>query len=90
MIFFLAPFAGLVIGVFRVILFRNREIPYGPFLCLAALFLIVFWDSVWQSDLAQWVYGLGWLVPCAMAACLVLLGGMLGLWRLILAVIRPR
>ena len=36
-IFFLAPFAGLVVGVLRLILFRDREIPYGPFLCLAAL-----------------------------------------------------
>ena len=42
-IFFLAPFAGLVIGVLRLILFRDREIPYGPFLCLATLVVIVAW-----------------------------------------------
>ena len=66
LIFFLAPFAGFVMGLFRAILFRNREIPYGPFLCLAALFLIVRWDSLWQW--AQWVFDLGWLVPCGMPA----------------------
>ena len=46
-IFFLAPFAGLVIGVLRLILFRDREIPYGPFLCLATLVVIVAWDDIW-------------------------------------------
>ena len=45
-IFFLAPFAGLVIGVLRLILFRDREIPYGPFLCLATLVVIVAWARI--------------------------------------------
>ena len=34
-IFFLAPFAGLVVGVLQLVLRRDDEIPYGPFLCLA-------------------------------------------------------
>ena len=37
-IFFLAPFAGLAIGLFSLVLHRQSEIPYGPFLCLAAAF----------------------------------------------------
>jgi hypothetical protein len=85
-IFFLAPIAGLVVGVFRVILFRNHEIPYGPFLCLATLFLIVRWDSLWQWT--EPLFELGWFVPGVMAACLVLMAGMLGLWRLILTAFR--
>ncbi len=36
MIFFLAPFAGLVVGLVKFIVRRDNEIPYGPFLCLAA------------------------------------------------------
>ena len=42
-IFFLAPLAGLVLGVVQLILRRGSEIPYGPFLCLAALGTIIFW-----------------------------------------------
>ena len=45
-VFFLAPLAGLMVGVLRLILSRDREIPYGPFLCLATLFLIVRWRAL--------------------------------------------
>ena len=39
MIFFLAPLAGVVVGVFRLVFCRDKEIPYGPFLCLATAFV---------------------------------------------------
>ena len=45
-LFFLAPFAGLVFGIARLFFRTNREIPYGPFLCLAALAVILFWESL--------------------------------------------
>lgn len=78
-VFFLAPIAGLVVGLFRAILFREREIPYGPFLCLASVALIVFWDFFWENT--QAVFELGWVVPAAMSFCLVLMGVMLAAWR---------
>jgi prepilin signal peptidase PulO-like enzyme (type II secretory pathway) len=81
-IFFLAPFAGLLVGVLRLILFRDKEIPYGPFLCLATLFLIVRWHSVW--DYTVGFFALGEIVPLLMFGCLVLMALMLGTWRLIL------
>ena len=60
-IFFLAPFAGLVVGVLRLILFRDKEIPYGPFLCLATLLVILYWPP---SGLARaGPLRIGWLVP---------------------------
>ena len=33
-VFFLAPFAGLVVGLVQLIFRRDDVIPYGPFLCL--------------------------------------------------------
>ncbi len=84
-IFFLAPVAGLILAVLRVILFRDREIPYGPFLCLAALFLVIRWASVWGY--VEGVFSLGWFVPLALPCCLVLMAVMLGAWRLILALL---
>jgi leader peptidase (prepilin peptidase) / N-methyltransferase len=85
-IFFLAPFAGLVVGVLRLILFREREIPYGPFLCLATLFSIIRWHAIW--DYTEGVFALGWLVPLLMLGCLVMMPLMLGTWRLILSAFR--
>ncbi len=85
LIFFLAPFAGLVIGLITLILQREHEIPYGPFLCLAATFVIVRWASVWN-----WAFGiftLGWILPAVLVVCLVLMALLLGAWRLILAMI---
>jgi len=85
-IFFLAPFAGLLVGLLRLFLFRDKEIPYGPFLCLASLFLLVRWDAVWNYTLG--VFSLGWLVPLLMLCCLALMAAMLGGWRLILHLFR--
>ena len=81
-IFFLAPVAGLVIAVLRLILVRDREIPYGPFLCLAAFFVVVCWNAVWGC--VEGVFSLGWLVPLAVLGCLALMALMLTTWRLIL------
>ena len=40
--FFIAPFFGLIIGLFNLILRKDHTIPYGPFLSLAAL-ISLFW-----------------------------------------------
>jgi hypothetical protein len=71
-----------MVGVLRLILFRDREIPYGPFLCLAAIFLVVRWQAIWEYT--QGVFLLGWLVPLVMLACPVLMAVMLITWRLML------
>ena len=80
------PPCRLVVGVLRLILFRDREIPYGPFLCLAALFVIVKWHAVWDFTWA--VFEPGWLVPLIVLCCPPLMGVMLGTWRLIRNVFR--
>ena len=82
-IFFLAPFYALGIGLLRLILHAEREIPYGPFLCLAALTLLVRWNAVWgrlAADFGQ----LGLWIPLVVLVCMVLMAAMLGIWRLIL------
>lgn len=77
-VFFLAPLAGLIVGVAQWVVNRDNVIPYGPFLCLAALFVIIKWDAVWL--LAEPYYEIWWLVPAALAVCLVLLAMTLRLW----------
>jgi prepilin signal peptidase PulO-like enzyme (type II secretory pathway) len=70
-IFFIAPFAALVIGLLRLVLFRDHEIPYGPFLCLAALVVILCWDTMWAST--QLYFAPGWLVPLLLVLCAALM-----------------
>jgi leader peptidase (prepilin peptidase) / N-methyltransferase len=77
-VFFLAPVAGLVFGVAQLILVRNPEIPYGPFLCLGALVAIVAWEPIWNW--AMPLFQLGWLVPVFMLGCMVLMAVLLGAW----------
>ena len=44
--FFIAPFFGLGFGLVRLIFRGQREIPYGPFLSLATVLLMIEHDSI--------------------------------------------
>ncbi len=79
-IFFLAPFAGLVIGLLQWVMHGDHEIPYGPFLCLAALFVIVDWSTIWERVLP--FFEMGWLLPAILMVCMALMGGLLFAYRL--------
>lgn len=80
-LFFLAPFAGLLVAVTILILRQETEIPYGPFLCLGALATIVFWRPIWEF--AARVFELGFILLLLAAACLVLLALLLLVIRLV-------
>ena len=78
MIFFMAPFAGLVIGLAQWMFRHDDQIPYGPFLCLATAVLIVGWAPIWDWAGDQpGVFAMGWLVPIMVGICLALMAGML-------------
>jgi hypothetical protein len=80
-VFFLAPFAGLLIGLLNLIFRRDHEIPYGPFLCLAAMGVVIGWNRVW--DVARPYFDLGWVVPLVVVACLGVMAVVLAFIRLI-------
>ncbi|MCL2304539.1 MAG: A24 family peptidase [Planctomycetaceae bacterium] len=79
LIFFLAPLAGVFLGIGRVLLGLGRELPYGPFLCLGTVVLILFWPQCWNfgEPFFSWTA----FVPTVMFLCLVLLGAMLWGWN---------
>jgi len=87
-IFFLSPFIGLPLLLVWSIFWRQREISFGPFLCLATLVSIVFWRPIWDFVEPWYVSGWppvgnpvippGWLVPAVLVCCLALLAVMLG------------
>ncbi|MEX0978588.1 MAG: A24 family peptidase [Pirellulales bacterium] len=80
-VFFVAPFFGLAFAIANWIFHREREIPYGPFLCLAALAVIVKWAAFWDRTVD--IFSLGWVVPALFGGCLVLLALLLWVYRTI-------
>lgn len=78
LIFFLAPLAGLAVGIVRFLLSRERELPYGPYLSIATVLMLVFWPECWGAT--EIFFSCGWLIPIVMAVCVVLLGVMLKGW----------
>jgi prepilin signal peptidase PulO-like enzyme (type II secretory pathway) len=81
MVFFMAPFVAVVICLAQWILTQRRDIAFGPYLCAAALILIVFWSNIWHQRTKP-IFQLGWLVPQVLFFCLILMGGLLSLWRI--------
>ena len=80
-LFFLAPFAGVVVGLLQLALRRDDEIPYVPYLCLAAVAVVVGWAPIWLWG--QDLFRVGWLVPTVLVICLSLLGIILAVWQAI-------
>jgi prepilin signal peptidase PulO-like enzyme (type II secretory pathway) len=78
LVFFFAPFAGLVFGLIQLLVRREKVMPFGPFLCLAALGVIVAWPALWNRTIV-W-FEAPWLVPAAVAVCLVALAVSLTIW----------
>jgi len=88
MIFFLAPFAGLVVGLLQLLLRQDDVIPYGPFLCLASLFVMVFWGPVWTYQnptgfSVQDIFATGGILFAVLIVCFAMLGIMLAVWQAI-------
>lgn len=49
MVFFIAPMIALVVVVATWIFRRDRELPFGPYLSLAALYVILDWQPLWRQ-----------------------------------------
>jgi leader peptidase (prepilin peptidase) / N-methyltransferase len=60
-VFFLAPLCALIVVAACWIFRRDREIPYGPYLSLATLIVILGWKHIWPN--AERFFSLGLFVP---------------------------
>lgn len=87
LIFFFAPMMAVLIVVAQWLLTGEKAAPYGPYLCAATVVVLVFWVDVW-SNWAEPVFELGAIIVPIMGACVVLMGAMLWIWRLLVG--RPR
>ena len=57
MVFFIAPAVALVVVVVTWLFRRRREIPFGPYLSIAALIVLLAWKPLWNHFSP--VFGLG-------------------------------
>jgi len=78
LVFFFAPFLGIVMGLAQLLIHRRHEMPYGPFLCLAALGVILGWPWLWDRTIST--FSIAWLVPGFVVVCLVAMFFTLLLW----------
>lgn len=88
LVFFFAPFFGIVIGLAQLAMHGKHEMPYGPFLCMAALVVIVFWPWLW--DRTSPTFAIGWLVPGFVVVCLVAMFLTLVAWAFVKRVLFSR
>jgi prepilin signal peptidase PulO-like enzyme (type II secretory pathway) len=79
--FFISPLAALVMGLAQFIFRHDDVIPFGPFLCLASAAVVVAWAPIWIW--AQPMFSQPLLITKMLVVCLLLLGLMLAIWRMI-------
>ncbi len=81
MVFFIAPFFALGFGIVQLVVHRDAEIPYGPFLCMATVLIILCWQTTW-ARFAN-VFALGWRLGLLMLGLLAVLAMLLGIIRVV-------
>ncbi len=82
LIFFIAPLMAVLIVLIQFFLTGEKAAPYGPYLCAATVAMFVFWSRLWFGWAMQ-VFSLGLTMLGILAACVVMMGAMLWIWRLI-------
>jgi leader peptidase (prepilin peptidase)/N-methyltransferase len=83
-VFLLAPMCGLVIGLSYKLLYGRRAVPYGPYLCAAAVIVLFTWRWLWVPT--REVFG-HWQTLAGLAGILIIgLATLLGLLRLYRAI----
>ncbi len=70
-VFFLAPLAAVLVGLGRLLLRGEKEIPFGPFLCLAAAATVLAWPAIWDAGYPY--FSLGWKLIVVLIGCLGLM-----------------
>lgn len=82
LIFFIAPLVAILFVIVRTLITGDSSTPYGPYLCAAAVLLLVYWDALWTGWAAP-VFELGTLILGIVVACVFMMGALLWIWRLI-------
>jgi len=79
--FFLAPLAGVVIGIVQRVVTGKAEMAFGPYLSLGAMVVMMHWPWIWEHH-AYKMFSLGWVLPGMIACGVLLMGGILYVMQL--------
>ena len=84
LIFAIAPFASILVALVQVIASGDNRLAFGPYLCIAAVIVLIGWNFVWNEWAATGVFALGGqFLLVVLLVCLVLFGVMLGAWGMV-------
>jgi prepilin signal peptidase PulO-like enzyme (type II secretory pathway) len=83
LVFFLSPFTAVIIALAQFIFTRRQEIAFGPYLALAAVVVAVGWRVIWEDVARLYFVQLGDVILLMIVSFLLLMTGMLWIWRLI-------
>lgn len=79
--FFLSPFAAIVIVLIRYMITRDAYTPFGPYLCAATVWTILWWDRLFSRWFADNLLLMGPMLLWLSLAMLGLMAVMLFVWR---------
>jgi prepilin signal peptidase PulO-like enzyme (type II secretory pathway) len=74
LVFFIAPFFGLVYGIINLLLGKGRAVPYGPFLCLATVVVVIAWSPIWSATAEYFAFGIGTIAIAALVLLFLFAG----------------
>lgn len=84
LIFAIAPFASILVALVQVLVSGDNRLAFGPYLCIAAVTVLIGWNFVWNDWAAPGIFALGGqFLLVVLLVCLVLFGLMLGGWGMI-------
>jgi leader peptidase (prepilin peptidase) / N-methyltransferase len=86
-VFFLGPIFAVGYAVGRFLLRGEHAIPFGPYLCMAAVATILGWPGIW--DFGYRYFSLGWVLIAVLAGALGLMVVLLPPVRWITERVRP-
>ncbi|WP_298866989.1 A24 family peptidase [uncultured Gimesia sp.] len=76
-VFVISPLCALAVVAFSIFFKRSREIPFGPYLSLGALLVLLGWPKIWP--LAERICHFGPLLPVLAIVMLIMLAGCLSI-----------
>ncbi|MCA9186287.1 MAG: A24 family peptidase [Pirellulaceae bacterium] len=74
--FFLAPCSAVLIAIVQKLVTGHSELAFGPYLCVGAAWLVLYWPSYW-TRFGEPIFAMGGFVPAVIGVCLLLMAGML-------------
>ncbi len=80
--FFIAPFAGIIIGLVQALARKGNELAFGPYLSLGAIIVVLFWSTIWERVAGVLERHIS-AVPFFLMLMLSAMGVMLYGWRMI-------